>query len=81
MASISQKFSFYSHPAEMEPLLPGEHRLGPLLEQAHDLMRSAGRLAGMCQPILRRRTKTAPATSTAAAAALNTGWNAGSPMC
>ncbi|GHC99104.1 hypothetical protein GCM10007320_55390 [Pseudorhodoferax aquiterrae] len=50
MPPISQKFALYSHPSEMEPLLPGEHRLGPLLEQAHDLMRSGGRLAGMCQP-------------------------------
>lgn len=50
MPGISQKFPLHSHPAEMEPLLPGEHRLGPLLEQAHDLMRSASRLAGMCQP-------------------------------
>ena len=33
----------------MEPLLPGEHRLGPLLEQAHDLIRSADRLSGKCQ--------------------------------
>ena len=34
----------------MEPLLPGEHRLGGLLEQAHDLTRSADQLAGKYQP-------------------------------
>jgi Fic family protein len=34
----------------MEPLLPGEHRLAPLLEQAHDLFRRADRLSGLCQP-------------------------------
>lgn len=34
----------------MEPLLPGAHRLGPLLEQAGDLIRAADQLAGMCQP-------------------------------
>lgn len=50
MSSKSQKFLLYDHPAQMEPLLPGEHRLGPLLEQAHDLMRAADRLAGMCEP-------------------------------
>lgn len=32
----------------MEPLLPGEHRLGPVLERAHDLIRKADRLAGWC---------------------------------
>jgi Fic family protein len=47
---MSQKFQLYDHPAQMEPLLPGEHRLGPLLEQAHDLQREADRLAGLCQP-------------------------------
>jgi Fic family protein len=30
----------------MEPLLPGEHRLGPTLEQAHDLIRRSERLVG-----------------------------------
>ncbi len=50
MPSNSQKFALYNHPSEMEPLLPGEHRLGPLLEQAHDLIRHADRLSGMCQP-------------------------------
>lgn len=46
----SQAFALYDDPVQMEPLLPGEHRLGPLLEQAHDLSRAAGQLAGMCQP-------------------------------
>lgn len=50
MASKSQKFSLHDHPSQMEPLLPGEHRLGPLLEQAHDLIRRADRLSGLCQP-------------------------------
>jgi Fic family protein len=50
MPEKSQKFQLYTHPAEMEPLLPGEYRLGALLEQAHDLIRSADRLSGMCQP-------------------------------
>ena len=47
---ISQKFSLYDHPAQMEPLLPGEHKLGALLEQAGDVIRATDRLAGMCQP-------------------------------
>jgi Fic family protein len=34
----------------MEPLLPSEAKLGPLLEQAGDLIRAADRLAGMYQP-------------------------------
>jgi Fic family protein len=50
MLPKSQKFALYDHPAQMEPLLPGEHRLGPLLEQASDLIRAADQLAGMCQP-------------------------------
>lgn len=50
MASISQAFALYDHPAQMEPLLPGGGPLGPLLEQAHDLQRAADRLAGLCQP-------------------------------
>lgn len=50
MASKSQKFQLYDHPAQMEPLLPAEHKLGPLLELAHDLQRAADRLAGLCQP-------------------------------
>jgi Fic family protein len=48
--NISQTFKLYDHPAQMEPLLPGEPKLGPLLEQAGDLIRAADRLAGMCQP-------------------------------
>jgi Fic family protein len=47
---ISQKFVLYDHPAQMEPLLPSEQKLGALLEQAGDLIRAADRLAGMCQP-------------------------------
>ncbi|MBI5278932.1 MAG: Fic family protein [Burkholderiales bacterium] len=50
MTAKSQKFPLYDHPAQMEPLLPGEHRLGPLLERAHDLQRAADRLAGFAQP-------------------------------
>jgi hypothetical protein len=34
--SISQKFAPYNHPAQMEPLLPSEQKLGALLEQAGD---------------------------------------------
>ena len=44
----SQKFQLYDHPTQMEPLLPSEHRLGPLLERAHDLIRHADRLASWC---------------------------------
>jgi Fic family protein len=50
MDSKSQKFTLYDHPVQMEPLLPGEHRLGSLLERAHDLIRRADRLSGLCQP-------------------------------
>lgn len=50
MSSISQKFALYDAPHQMESLLPGEHQLAPLLEQAHDLQRDANRLSGMCQP-------------------------------
>jgi len=50
MSSISQKFQLYDHPAQMEPLLPADHRLAALLEQAHDLIRSADQLSGKCQP-------------------------------
>jgi Fic family protein len=46
--SKSQKFQLYDHPAQMEPLLPSEHRLGPLLERAGDLIRKADRLSGWC---------------------------------
>lgn len=44
----SQKLDLYTHPVQMEPLLPGEHRLGPLLERAHDLIRLADKLSGTC---------------------------------
>lgn len=44
--TISQTFALYDHPSQMEPLLPSEHRLGPLLERAHDLIRHSERLAG-----------------------------------
>lgn len=50
MASNSQTFALHTDPTQMEPLLPGEHRLAPLLEQAHDLIRQADRLSGWCQP-------------------------------
>jgi Fic family protein len=49
MPSISQKFQLFDHPAQMEPLLPSEHRMAALLEQAHDLFRSSEQLAGKCQ--------------------------------
>lgn len=50
MISKPQKFDLYDDPVQMEPLLPGEHRLGPLLEQASDLIRQSDRLNGLCQP-------------------------------
>lgn len=50
MPTNSQKFELYDDPAQMEPLLPGEHRLGPLLEHANDLIRQSDRLNGLCQP-------------------------------
>ncbi len=43
---ISQKFELYTQPHHMEPMLPGEHKLGPLLERAHELIRAAERLSG-----------------------------------
>ncbi len=46
--SKSQKFLLYDQPNQMEPLLPSEHRLGALLERAHDLIRKADRLSGWC---------------------------------
>ena len=46
----SQKFQLYDHPVQMEPLLPSDHRMGPLLERAHDLIRKADRLSGWCPP-------------------------------
>jgi Fic family protein len=50
MVRKSQKFEFYDAPVQMEPLLPGERPLAPLLEQAHDLQREALRLAGTSAP-------------------------------
>lgn len=50
MITKSQKFSLYESPEQMEPLLPGEHRLSPLLEQAGDLIRASDQLSGMRQP-------------------------------
>ena len=46
----SQYFSQYTHPSQMQPLLPATRRLGPLLEQAHGLVRGADQLSGLCQP-------------------------------
>ena len=46
--SKSQKFQLYDQPAQMEPLLPADHRMGPLLERSHDLIRKADRLSGWC---------------------------------
>jgi Fic family protein len=48
--SKSQNFRFCDDPAQMEPLLPAEHALPPLLEQAHDLQRQALKLAGTSAP-------------------------------
>jgi Fic family protein len=42
----SQKFELDDHPVQMEPLLPSEAHLAPVLERAHDLIRQADRLAG-----------------------------------
>ncbi|ROZ66236.1 Fic family protein [Ramlibacter sp. WS9] len=50
MVAKSQKFEFNGDPTQMEPLLPGERLLAPLLEQAHDLQREALRLAGTGAP-------------------------------
>lgn len=49
MSDKSQKFAQHDHPAQMEQLLPAEHRLGPLLEKANDLIRASDQLAGRCQ--------------------------------
>jgi len=46
--SKSQKFQLYDQPTQMEPLLPSAHRMGGLLERAHDLIRKADRLSGWC---------------------------------
>ncbi|MDO9115631.1 MAG: Fic family protein [Polaromonas sp.] len=50
MATKSQVFELHDDPSQMEPLLPGELRQGPLLERAHDLRRAADQLAGLCRP-------------------------------
>lgn len=42
----SQKFSLYDDVSHMEPLLPREGVLAPVLERAHDLIRQAERLSG-----------------------------------
>lgn len=49
MLSKSQIFTQYDHPAQMEPLLPADLKLGALLEQANDLIRASDQLAGKCQ--------------------------------
>jgi Fic family protein len=49
MPDKSQEFAQYDHPAQMEPLLPSDHTLGTLLEQANDLIRACDQLAGKCQ--------------------------------
>ena len=48
--SKSQKFQLYDHPSQMEPLLPSEFKMGPVLERANDLIRKADRLSGWCPP-------------------------------
>jgi Fic family protein len=50
MTAKSQKFPLFDDPAQMEPLLPGERLLAPLLEQAHDLQRAALTLSGTSAP-------------------------------
>ncbi len=37
------------HSDQLEPLLPQEHAMEPVLEKAHDLRTEAGRLTGACQ--------------------------------
>lgn len=37
MATKAHAFELHDDPSQMEPLLPGECRQGPLLERAHDL--------------------------------------------
>ena len=46
--SKSQKFQPYDHPSQLEPLLPSEFKMGPVLERANDLIRKADRLSGWC---------------------------------
>ena len=40
-----QIIEHYTLPHQFEPLLPGQHKMGPLLERASDLTRAASRLA------------------------------------
>ena len=55
MVAKSQKFVFYQDPSQMEPLLPSEGQLGPLLERASDLQRAVPDLAaGGALPELRK---------------------------
>ena len=56
--SKSQKFTLYDQPSQMEPLLPSEHSLGPLLEQAHELQGAAYKLGGFCAPDALRDLRT-----------------------
>ena len=49
MVTKSQEFPLFDHPAQMEPLLPAEHKLGGLLERAHDLIRASDHLDGKCR--------------------------------
>jgi hypothetical protein len=44
--TISQKFSLYDYQGQIKPLLPSKAKLGPLLEQAGDLICAADRLLG-----------------------------------
>ncbi len=54
----SQKFPLYDHPSQMEPMLPTEHALGPLLEQAHQLQTAAYKLGGFYAPDALRDLRT-----------------------
>jgi Fic family protein len=56
--SKSQNFPLYDQPSQMEPLLPGEHALGPLLEQAHELQGAAYKLGGFYAPDALRDLRT-----------------------
>ena len=50
MTAKSQKVSPHDYLSQIDPLLPGEHHLQLLLEQAHDLQRAAQSLAGVGAP-------------------------------
>jgi hypothetical protein len=50
MPRKSQQFALCDHPVQMVPLLPSEHRLAPLLEQAHDLQRAAHGVSATSAP-------------------------------